>query len=505
MPQKRRRRKSNNAAPKRKLSTAPSTVPVAQSGAGRRVVRVNRESGAHVVIALATTGYLHEQTLGSLQRMIRATRTPASLEMWWQNAYPGGNCRNLLVDRFLADKTKTHLLFVDTDMVVPENGIDALLALGQPLACGPAPIAPLGRELGTGRQTFGLTSNVMDLAGSQANQGLSCDDATVRYDRRECSSLPPEPFDCDATGMSFCLIAREVLERMESPWFYYVDTPQRRQIGLDVYFFRKAAPLGYRPTIHPQLWCDHIKLADLSHIEQFVTDRAPDPLWQPSPLDTLPRTLVVACTSRRWLDMGTSEILLRWQETWRGQIGIQLLETSEVGIALARALAGPMGQQQWERLLLIGPDIVPTEELLPALASINAPIVGALSRTAGVGELTFAHCQPCDGQPGYVYPRELVPVSITDPFEVAAVDVSCALIDEAVFGLVPPALRETVDDPRRELAFSERLAELAREQTGRSPVVAPVVVERLADVGLLGLAQLKARMSAKPPAAPAYV
>jgi hypothetical protein len=43
-------------------------------------------------------------------------------------------------------------------------------------------------------------------------------------------------------------------------------------------------------------------------------------------------------------------------------------------------------------------------------------------------------------------------------------------------------------------AFSEHFCDLVRRETGRSPTVAPVCVERLADVGLLGLLQLKHRV-----------
>ena len=267
---KRRARPDPNRRPP-SAAAAPADARASSPGRGTSLPD-NHPAGPHVVVALATRGQIHEQTLGSLQTMIRATRRAASVEMWWRSAYPGGHCRNLLVERFLADKSKTHLVFVDTDMAVPKHGLDLLLETDHPLVCGPAPICrirngPLPPQV----SPYDLTTNVMDIADPD-RQGSPTDptDATVKYTWRLPAEVPDTPFNCDVTGMSFCLIARQVLERMTAPWFCFLDLPDRTTIGLDLYFFRKASQLGYRVLVHPQAWCDHVKRTDLTRIEQLL-------------------------------------------------------------------------------------------------------------------------------------------------------------------------------------------------------------------------------------------
>ncbi|MFQ5806656.1 MAG: hypothetical protein ACE5I3_09420 [Phycisphaerae bacterium] len=429
--------------------------------------------------------------------MIRATRKATSLDVWWQNAYPGGNCRNLLVERFLADKTKTHLVFLDTDMGVPERGLDLLLESNEPLVCGPAPICRLRNEAASPHAwSYELTTNVMDNS-DPASRGRPAtpEDTTIRYTRRAYEALPDQVFRCDATGMSFCLIAREILERMTPPWFYFVASSDRRTVGVDVYFFRKASQLGYRVAVHPEVWCDHIKETDLTHLEQLLGDRAPDPQWNWTPGDSPPRTMIVACTTRRWLDIQTAEYLLRWQEQLGDRAGLRMIYSNDVGAALARALREPALQDPgWERIMLLGPDIVPTNDLVQRLGSIDAPIVSTLSRGLVDGRLayTFARRDPATGR--IEYPTQLSLSEITEPFAAYTVDLSCSLIKPETCKHVPQAARYAVDQPDPARAFSECFVELVRQETGRDPVVAPVVVQRRADVGLLSLLRLKHKL-----------
>ncbi|MBU0717342.1 MAG: hypothetical protein KJ749_03760 [Planctomycetes bacterium] len=456
-------------------------------------------NGPHVVVALASTGQVHEQTLGSVQKMIRATRRAASIEMWWQSAYPGGHCRNLLVERFLASPDKTHLLFVDTDMVVPEQGIDLLLETRQPLVCGPAPVCRR-HETGpaSGRARVELTTNILDINDPAFCEVPPAPEAGgVSYKSRPHDTLPDDLFTCDASGMSLCLVAREVLERMEPPWFYFVDLPDRSTVGHDVYFFRKVRQLGYQLAVHPEAWCDHIKVSDLTRIEELLGAGMPQSRWNRMPTGPTPRTMVLACTSRRWLDLRTAETLIRWQEEPGSRIGVRLFEATETAWALTRWLNGEEAKSDtWERIMLVGPDVVPAVDLIHRLGSVGAPIVSPLSRSLINGQIAYNFARRDPSTMQTEYPTQLSLAEITEPFEACTVDTACCVIHCDVCQHAVTALAESVSQPNPTRAFDERFCDLVRKQTGRDPMVAPVFVERSADIGLSGLLRLKQKLQA---------
>ncbi|UCG16370.1 MAG: hypothetical protein JSV19_13850 [Phycisphaerales bacterium] len=458
------------------------------------VASADLAAGPHVVVAFASNGQIHEQALGSMQAMIRDTRRAGSVEMWWQRADTDAHCRNLLVERFLADNAKTHLAFVGADIVAPQRGLDLLLETNEPLVCGPAPICHRREGAGATRHApFDLTTDVMDVT-VPALRGSPIDphDARIRYHRRQPGELPDTLFACDATSLSFCLIAREVLERMTPPWFHVVDVPHQPTIDAEVYFLRKAGQLGYHPTVHPEAWCDHVMPVDLTHIEQLMVPPLPGPRWNRTASGETPRTLVIACTARRWLDFRTAEILITWQEEPGNRIGVRLIDAHDVGSALARFLHDPQaGDRSWERFMLLGPDMIPTRDLVHQLGSIDAPIVSTLNRALIDGEIayTFRRPDPATGQ--VEHPIRLSLNHITGPFKAHTADLACSVIRRDTCRHVAEALQFAAGqaDPAR--AFNERFCDLVREATGCDPLIAPVCVERRADAGLLGLLRLK--------------
>jgi len=453
---------------------------------------------AHVLLALPTTGEIHVQTLGSLQAMMGTTRRAADVTLAWENIRPVAECRNQLVRDFLADESRTHMLFVDTDMVVPPHGLDTLLATEAPLVCGPAPICRRIAPPGAAQATFLLTTNIVDAQEpGQRGQPIAPDDPHVQYVRREYGSHPAEPFYCDASGLSFCLIAREVLERIEPPWFAAISVNNRASVGEDVYFFRKARQAGYRLLVHPEAMCDHLKAADLTRFEQLLVPNPPAPRWAGQPAGTIPPTMVVAATRDHWLDLSTAECLLCWQADPAIRAGVRIVETDSPAWALARFLNQPGAQDPyWQRLLLIGRGVVPTHDVLARLAAIDAPIVTAMSRTVVNGQtaFNFALRDPATGE--LQYPPHLPMADLTRPFEAETVDLACTLLRRDTWQHVSPALHHAIDQPDPERAFCGKLVELVRAATGRKPVVAPLLVERRGDVGLLGLLQLKQRLNA---------
>lgn len=454
---------------------------------------------ARVVIALASTGSVHEQTLAAIQAMVHATRRAASIEMCWKNAAPASLCRNELVRRFLSAESGTHLLFIDTDIVPPARGLDLLLETGDALACGPAPIC-LGHPDpdSPGGVRYELTTNVMIAADpSRRGRPVELDDLATTYRSLPYGQLPQQPFSCDVTGMSFCLIAREVLARMSPPWFSFVESPDGTTLGEDVYFFRKAAQLGFRVTVHPQALCDHVKSVDLSRLELYMGADTPMPEWTPPTAAATPRTMVLACTQRRWIGLRTAETLLRWQESADDRIGVRLFDGLPTPLALQRWLSEAGDQAgRWERVLLIGRDIVPDESLPVRLGSIDAPLVVPLFRSIVGGELRYNFARQ-DARTGrLVSPARLSRHDLSHPAEAQSVNMSCCLIRHDALPHAAEALRRAACDGCLTDAFDQHFVHLLRTATGRDPVVAPVIVGHMADIGLLGLLQLRERLLA---------
>ena len=170
-------------------------------------------------------------------------------------ASPADYARNLGVDLFL-ESPHSHILFIDSDVVPPDNSLDLMLAVNRPIVCGIYPLL--------------LRSTIcMSVA-------RRCPDNTYDF----FANCGNEPFEVDAGGMGCCLIERSVLERLDRPWFCFSQRSDGTLFGEDLHFFEKAAGLGVRPLAVPQVQCSHFRVVDLLDVVRAVS-RAGTPPLQP--------------------------------------------------------------------------------------------------------------------------------------------------------------------------------------------------------------------------------
>jgi hypothetical protein len=156
---------------------------------------------------------------------------------------------------------------VDADMRFEPETLMRLNGRGQPLIAGlcftrvlpPAPAAYRGQttidEDGWPRYRVRLTET---LDWVERNQ---------RYLDVEHPSviLPDQPgalMEYDSTGGACVLIHREILAKMEPPWFKY--THPDRMVGEDFYFYQKCRELGY------QLLIDRTVIVGHQYGDQYI-------------------------------------------------------------------------------------------------------------------------------------------------------------------------------------------------------------------------------------------
>lgn len=153
-------------------------------------------------------------------------------------AHPIDRCRNLCVSAFL-QSPHSHLFFLDSDVVPPADCLNVLLEADEPVVCGMYPLF-LDNQLCT-------------------SVGIRTQPRGYRF----LAETPEEPFYVDAGGMGCCLIAREVFQRVQPPWFQFSHKQDFSQEGEDIFFFEKCAEAGIRTLALPQLMCQHHRPVDL--------------------------------------------------------------------------------------------------------------------------------------------------------------------------------------------------------------------------------------------------
>jgi len=131
--------------------------------------------------------------------------------------------------RVAIDGGFTHLLFLDSDMCLPANTLDRLLAHGKPV---------VGASYVRRQEPY-------DLLGAPLTSWGDADLVEVR-------ELP--------TGCLLINVA--VLKKMDWPWFQfqYADEEQTGRLSEDIYFCRKVREGG------GHIWCDTKLTREIAHV-----------------------------------------------------------------------------------------------------------------------------------------------------------------------------------------------------------------------------------------------
>ncbi|MFQ5415020.1 MAG: hypothetical protein ACE5E6_11230 [Phycisphaerae bacterium] len=197
-----------------------------------------------VLVCIPTAHDIHALTAAAAFRICAGHADGAEFQTFL--AQPTDYARNLCVRHFLGGR-HTHMLFLDSDILPPDNVLEVMLGVDQPIVCGIYPLL---------------------LDGARVCTCLAR--RTGEHEYAFLDDFPETPFEVDAAGLGCTLIARDVFSRVKAPWFLFEHRPDGQLTGEDFHFFESAARVGYRPLVIPQIQCSHFKTVDLMDVIRAV-------------------------------------------------------------------------------------------------------------------------------------------------------------------------------------------------------------------------------------------
>jgi len=188
-------------------------------------------SDTKITIGVLSQGTLKTEMASCLVMAACATNVPLHM-VFYQGVYIHES-RNKVAEAAIKEGS-THLMFIDYDMVFPENGITTLL----------------GRR----KEIIGGLYNARKFPLKLAAFGLNSEGFTrqMRHDE-----IPTEPFKIGGIGAGFLLIETGVFNKIEQPYFS-VEPWGNGVIGEDVYFCIKAGKVGIEVWADPTIPIKHI-------------------------------------------------------------------------------------------------------------------------------------------------------------------------------------------------------------------------------------------------------
>lgn len=147
---------------------------------------------------------------------------------------PVDTMRNLIARKAL-ELECTHLLFLDADMVFPEDTIDRLL------------------------------SHDVDIVGGLCFKKGPPFDPTLlvgeNFKAQILRDYPPEGMiEVCATGTACLLLNLDILEKIPYPWFEFTRLPDGRPVGEDIGFCYKARDAGFKVYVDCSVKTEHVTL-----------------------------------------------------------------------------------------------------------------------------------------------------------------------------------------------------------------------------------------------------
>lgn len=197
-------------------------------------------------VVIGISSYVHVDVRFATQ-LVQLTRQPWFHGMVVDTAKPIDQSRNQIVTKFLIDQPEgTHILFLDTDVLLPPNAVETLLSVNQPIVSG-------------------LIVQKMPPFYPLMNVRIAPD--TYRFAIKWPEN---QVIAVDAIGMGACLIRRDTLQKFGPPWFSFAGRQSE-----DYYFCEHAQrEVGYQILVDTRVVAGHIgdKVYDARDFYQHQRD-----------------------------------------------------------------------------------------------------------------------------------------------------------------------------------------------------------------------------------------
>ena len=205
-----------------------------------------------ILIGLPTMGSVHTFLMVTIvQWLVEAlNENDKGISLYpTMSVQPVDNARNEIVDTFLKSDC-THLFFIDSDTIPPQDALKKLLDLDCDVASGITPIVELDQNRVNDSSGFYKRSNILGMDNEllQPDTGIQ---------------------DMKAGGGSCLLIKRKVLEDLTKPIFRFVYKDchpegvafngKKDMMSEDYYFCAKALGKGFTMKCDTSIICRHQK------------------------------------------------------------------------------------------------------------------------------------------------------------------------------------------------------------------------------------------------------
>lgn len=202
---------------------------------------------ARILIAIPNLGAVHPLLVMKLVKWFTAKINGVEqLSLFMpSNNIPHDSARNFCVQHFLKTDM-THLFFIDSDVVPPDDALEKLVAADKQFITG---LYPSMRMDNNKNQAVKVYNAFVYGDDGQGGYGL------IPIMDGEGGVVP-----IDRAGGGCLLISREVIEKVGEPWFkFQYHSSGIMYYGEDIDFCKKAQDAGFQLFAHLDVKCNHFK------------------------------------------------------------------------------------------------------------------------------------------------------------------------------------------------------------------------------------------------------